>query len=364
MSELALEVGGLVYEGWTGGSVTRSLETISGTFGIRLSEKSPGTASPRAVKPGDACAAFLDGDRVIAGFIDSVRVTYDTESHEIEIAGRDATGDLVDCSAASEPGEWHDETLERIVAALCRPFGVSVRSDASAGDAAGTPFRRFRIEEGETVFEAIDRGCRMRGVLPLSDGAGGIVLGRPSRTRAGVRLEHRVNILRASGDASWLQRHSAYTLLGQQPGSDWITPGDAAHVFATAEDAGVTRYRPLTVIAEQALDAAEAAERIEWEAVVRAARSRRATVAVRGWRETPEADSPLWSPGRLVRIVDPWLGLDREMLVSRTVQGIGEEGTVTELELYPETAFLARIEPEEADDASGWWPSAAGAAAP
>ena len=194
----------------------------------------------------------------------------------------------------------------------------------------------------------------MRGVLPLSDGAGGIVLGRPSRTRAGVRLEHGDNVLRASGEASWLQRHSDYTLLGQQPGNDWITPEDAAHVAATATDPGVTRYRPLTIVAEQALDGAEAQERIEWEAVVRAARSRRVRAAVQGWRETPESDSPLWSPGRLVRIVDPWLGLDREMLVSGTTQSIGEEGTVTELELYPETAFLARIEPETEEGSELW----------
>ena len=55
MSGIALEVGGRVLEGWTAGTVTRSLETISGTFRIRLSEKRPGVGTPREVKPGDAC---------------------------------------------------------------------------------------------------------------------------------------------------------------------------------------------------------------------------------------------------------------------------------------------------------------------
>lgn len=369
MTDLTLAVGGRRYEGWTGATVTRSLETISGTFSIRLSEKSPGETTPRQVRPGDRCQVLLHGEAVITGWVDTVRASYDGESHEVEIAGRDATGDLVDCSAASEPGEWHDETLEAIVARLCRPFDISVRGGVSgaelvqglsggsptAATLATAPFRRFRIEEGETVFEAIERGCRMRGVLPLSDGAGGIVLGRPARTRAGVRLERKVNILSASGEASWLGRYSDYTLLGQQPGNDFLSPESAAHVIAEARDAGVTRHRPLTIIAEQALDTAEAQERIDWEANVRAGRARRATITVQGWRETPEDGAPLWEPGRLVQVRDDWLGLDREMLISAVTQSTGEDGSTSTLTLYPEGAFIARIEPEAEEETTGWW---------
>ena len=60
------------------------------------------------------------------------------------------TGDLVDCSAATEPGEWKDARLEEISAALCEPFDIGV----SVGDGidTGEPFARFRIEEAESVF--------------------------------------------------------------------------------------------------------------------------------------------------------------------------------------------------------------------
>lgn len=349
MTALALAVGGRSYEGWTAGTVTRALETIAGTFSIRLSEKSPGLVTPRHVKPGDRCRVTLHGEPAITGRVDTVRTSHSAETHEVEIAGRDDAGDLVDCSAASEPGEWHDETLERIVAALAQPFGIEVGAlEPSA------PFRRFRIEEGETAFEAIERGCRMRGVLPLSDGAGGIVLGRPARSRAGVRLERGVNILSASGEASWRGRHSDYTLLGQQPASEEVSPEAAAHVIAATRDPGVTRHRPLTMIAEQALDTAEAEERIEWEAVVRAGRARRATITVQGWRERPAPGAPIWAPGRLVQVRDDWLGLDREMLIAAVQQSTGPEGTLTRLTLYPESAFVARIRPEP-EEPTGLW---------
>ena len=336
------------HEGWTSATVTRALETLAGTFRCTLSERSPGEDEPRDIRPGAACEVALDGERVIRGHIDSVRVSYDAENHALEVSGRDATGDLVDCSAATTPGEWHDAKLEEIAAVLVADFGVTVVAEVDTGE----PFKRFRIEEGESVFEALDRACRFRAVLPLSDGAGGIVLGRPTRSRSETRLRRGDNILSASGDVSWLDRHSRYTLLGQQPGSDFITGADAAHVVASAADEGVTRHRPLTLVAEQALDTGEARERIEWEASVRAARSRRATLSVAGWREAP--GGALWTPGRLVRVTDDWLGLDRELLIAATRQSIDDGGTVTRMTLVPETAFSVRAEPEPEEE-TGWW---------
>lgn len=346
---VALTIAGRRHEGWTAATVTRALETIAGQFRITLSERAPGDAAPRVVRAGDPCELALDGDRVLKGHVDDARVSYDATSHSITVTGRDATGDLVDCSAATKPGEWHDETLEAIAAALAEPFGIAVRAETDTG----RPFRRFRIEEGETVFEAIERACRFRGVLPLSDGNGGLVLGRPARSRTGVRLERGVNILAASGESSWRDRFSAYTLLGQQPGSDFLSASEAAHVAATARDAGVNRHRPLTVVAEQGLDNAEAQERVDWEASVRAARSRRATIAVQGWREEP--GGPLWNPGRLVHVKDDWLGLNRELLVAAIEQSLSDAGTITRVTCMPEQAFARRLEDESEPDPTGFW---------
>ena len=64
---------------------------------------------------------------------------------------------------------------DRIVQALVQPYGISVAVETDIG----APFRKFRIDEGETVFEAVERACRFRAVLPLSDGAGNLILGSP-----------------------------------------------------------------------------------------------------------------------------------------------------------------------------------------
>ena len=225
---------------------------------------------------------------------------------------------------------------------MCAPFGISVSTETDTG----APFRRFRIEEGESVFEALDRACRFRAVLLLSDGRGGLILGSRLRMRgrSATRLERGVNILAASGTASWLGRFSEYTLLGQQAGNDDLSAEEVAHVEATARDIGVSRHRPLTIIGEQSQDPDEAKARIDWEANVRAARARSAAITVQGWREVP--DGALWAPGVLVPVSDDWLGIDQELLVSRVSQSLSSAGTVTQLDLVPRDAFAQRAEPE------------------
>ena len=352
---VALLINDRRHVGWTEATVTRSLETISGAFTVTLSEREPGETTPRVIRPGNACRVELEGDTVLQGWVDAVTVDYDARGHTIAVRGRDATGDLVDCSAASKPGEWSDARLEEIASALCEPFGISV----SRGIDTGAPFSRFRIEEGESVFEAIERACRFRAVLPLSDGRGGLILGGPTRSRTSTRLERGVNILSASGTASWLARFSDYTLLGQQAagsGADFagITAEQVAHVSATARDGGVDRHRPLTIIGEQSLDEDEARARIQWEANVRSARARSAHVTVQGWREVP--DGELWEPGRLVFLTDEWLGIAQELLVSSTSQSLSSGGTLTTLDLVPQDAFVQRAEPMDTSPlGSNFW---------
>ena len=194
MPDAVLVIGGRRLAGWTDVSVTASLERLDPEFRLSMSERAPGETTPRQVNPGDAASVELDGETVLTGFVDEVSPSYGPGSHVIAVTGRDATGDLVDCSAASEPGEWIETPLAGIAAALCQPFGIPV----SGG--AGEPFRKFRVEEGETVFESLDRACRLRGVLPRADGRGGVVLGPVVTSRAAVPPRARAKHARSLGD--------------------------------------------------------------------------------------------------------------------------------------------------------------------
>ncbi len=343
-----VEIGGRRYDGWTEAQVTRSLETVAGRFGITLSERWPGEREPRPIRPDDRVTIALDGETVLTGRVDAVSVSYDARSHAISVEGRDAAAELVDCSVPVTPVEWRGETLLSIASALAADFGIRVLTETFVG----APFEVFRTEEGETVWEAIGRGCAMRAVLAVSDGRGNVVLTRPQRRRAAVRLERGRNILSARASLDRRDRYGHYIVLAQQGGTDFLGNAETAHVLGEATDPGMRRQRRLVTIAEQGAGLAEAQERAEWEASVRAAQARRASVRVQGWREGESGR--LWAPGTVASVFDDALGLAGDMLIAMARQSISGEGTVTDIDLLPPDAFqLRREEPE--DEGIDWW---------
>lgn len=332
MADLRIVVNGTSYGGWREASVTRTIEAIAGSFELLVSQKFPGAPTLREINPGDACEITLDGEIVLSGYVDDVNGQYDRDSHTIAITGRDKTGDLVDCSAVHSPGEWHGYRIDQIAQILCGPFGVSV-TVAPTTD-LGQPFQDFRIQEGETAYEAIERACRMRAVLAVSDGQGGLVLTRAGTSKAPTPLVLGENILAGSGHSSLRERFRDYTVKGQVAGSDQLFGATAAGPAGFALDPIVQRYRPLVRVAEDQADSGVCETRARWEANVRAGRARRATYRVQGWRHA----TGLWQPNALVDVRDPLLGIATEMLIA-TVRHTLQSGSTTEIEVVRPEAF-------------------------
>lgn len=341
-----LSVDGAIHAGWTSVSINRSMENIAGTFSLSLSDRWPGSAGSRPIRPGSLCTLSIGDDVVITGHVDDVSPSFDSTSHSISITGRDATGDLVDCSAANEPGEWTERSLLQIIEALCKPFGITARAAIYVGKKILT----FRINEGETAFEAIELACRMRGVLSVSDGQGGLILTRASEA---VRITNNLtsgkagNIISGSGKSSWKDRYSEITVKGQQRGTDNTSGADNAEPYASTTDPNITRYRPLIVLAEDQGDAATFKERALWEASVRRARGRTATVTVQGWRGE---DGSLWQPMSITNIEAPEIGLNGEMLITAVDFTLSARGSLTSLSLSPPKAFELIAVPQDFEE--------------
>jgi len=348
--QVRLTVNGQIHDGWTEATVKRSIEQIAGTFDLTLTEKWSGQTTRRPIAAGSACRLHLGDDLVISGWIDDARPSITASDHSVQASGRDATGDLVDCSAVHSPGEWKDQNLTQICAALCAPFGIGV----TALTDIGTAFASFAIDEGETAFEAIERACRMRAVLPVSDSRGGLILTRadhPGAPVAELRTGADGNVLSATGGTSLRDRFSVITVKGQSQGDDFKDVTETASASGAASDSNVKRYRPLIVIAEDQGDGTSFADRAVWETSVRRARSRTAEVAVQGWRRS---NGQLWSPLDVVRTAVPELGLPETMLVTTVELTQSAEGTLTRLSLAPPKAFeLIALKGDE-DEESLW----------
>lgn len=328
-----LKVGGSYFGGWTGLSVTRSIEQIAGSFELEVTERWAGQAAVRPIKPGESCQVLLDGEPVITGYVDDVAIEFTADSHTIRISGRDKTGDLVDCSAIYKSGQWSSVTLDTLARDLLAPFGIGVKVATDLGG----PLSSHKIEPGETVFECLERAARMKAVLLTSDASGNLVITRASENVIGTVLVEGGNILSASGQFSWKDRHSVYTVKGQEKGSDEWSGEHAAHPSGAATDPVINRYRPLVVLAEEHGHGASFKDRAEWESSVRMGRGNRGSITVQGWcRE----DGPLWQPNTLVPVRSPLLWLDAEMLIVGCTWQLGERGTATQLSLARREAFV------------------------
>lgn len=347
MADIVLRVDGMRHRGWKEAHVTRSIDAVSGQFRLTATDRWPGQDERRPIRPGQSCAVEVDGETLITGYIDAVSGSLGSDSRGLSFAGRDSTCDLVDCSAVHRPGEWFDLAADQLVRIFCEPFGVPVALDT--GLPVGEAFLRFGLNTGEAAWEAIDRVCRARGILPVSDGLGGIRLMRPSSERAGTEMVEGQNILEIRVDHSLIGRFSEYIVLGQAFGIDDFFGDDAAAIEGRARDAGVPRDRPLVVMAE-GLDASEQLqERAEWEAAVRVARGTTVTVKVQGWRQRP--GGPLWQPNRITRVRAPAHDLDADMMISACEYRVEESsGTTTTMILRRPDAYLPQPTVQEAGD--------------
>lgn len=335
MAEISLRVGGKRYAGWKSVRVMRGIECVSGSFDLSVSDRWQADSAPWPIRKGDECELFIGAETLITGYVDAREPAYGPEEHSLSVAGRDRTGDLVDCSALLKTWEFLNVPVLTLAKRVAEPFGISVT--LSPGLQVPPPLAKVTADPGDTAFEVIERACRMAGLLAVADGRGGLLLTRPGRGRAATELVEGQNILAASSREDASGRYARYVVMGQHAGADETFGESAARVQATARDAGERRTaRVLVIRPEGNVTPAHAKRRAEWEATVRAARGDTVTVTVQGWTQ---ADGSVWPVNALVRVRSPRIDVDGDLLICQAVYGADEGGTTTQLTLRRPDAF-------------------------
>lgn len=331
---LQLRVEGKKYGGWKSIRVTRTMEALCGSFALSVSEKWAGQGKVWPIKEEDECAVLIGDWPVVVGYVDRRSVSFSATDHALSVEGRDKTSALVDCSADLAQWEFKNVDLKAFAEKLCAPFGISVNVQSGLEIPR---VAKLSVDPGESAFEALERACRLAGVLPVAD-SGDVLLTRSGSTRAVTALVEGENILAASLSCDATERFSKYKVLGQHRGSDDFFGEGAARVSGQAQDAGVRRTdRTRIVQADGNTTSAQAKRRAEWEAIVRAARAQTASVTVQGWTQ---GDGSLWPVNALVQVKSAMLGLDTDMLIVEAASLLDESGTTTQLSLKRPDAFL------------------------
>ena len=336
--DLALVINGTAYRGWKRAEINRSLERMAGSFQLVFSERWAEDMAPIPIYEGDECQIKADGDTMITGYVDSIDLDEGPTQASATATGRSKTGDLVDCSAIYKRGQWRGASLIQIARDLCGDFGITVNSDVDLSE----KFRRYSIQEGETVAECLERGARARGVMMTTDDTGNLLFVRGGQgNRSNTVIERGRNIKRSSRKGSWAERHSQYIVKAQEAGDANRHGASASQPKATATDSDLgSRHRPLIILAEEQANTAQLKDRAAWERNVRAGRSSRYTCTVLGWRDEV---GDLWAPGVIVRVIDDRADINADLVIASTRQIVDIGGDTTELELTVPHAFA--IEP-------------------
>ncbi|XZG71732.1 phage baseplate assembly protein [Chitinibacteraceae bacterium HSL-7] len=339
MSEnlVRLTVNGYDFSGWKEVSITAGIERVARDFSLLVTyPRDAGVPQfSGLIRPHDECEVFIGSDKVLTGFVDGTPVEYDGESMRFAVNGRSLTGDLVDCSAIGGANQWRAQRLEQIAAALAAEYGVKVVADVPTGE----PVADFAIEQGETVFEAIDRLLKSRQFWASDDEHGVLRIIKAGSRRAGGSLVLGENILQGAAERDYKQRFSEYRCKGQQAGTD-DRFGDAANQSsARSGDALVRRRRVLLLTQSGQASAADCQRRVRFEHASRYSQSLAAQYTVQGWRS---GNGVLWQPNQMVRVVDPVIGFDADLLIIEVTWSLSAQGMKTQLKVAPVDGWLDR----------------------
>jgi prophage tail gpP-like protein len=356
MSDLALVVNGRRYGGWKGVRVTRSIESLAGSFDLDVSDRWGGQDKPWPIAEEDECRVEIDGVVVIDGYVDRRSPSISASSRSLSFSGRDRAAALVDNSVLLDKWTFRDVTILEVARKLAEPFGIAVSVQPGLGT---LPVGKVVVSPGESPFDVLAGEAPKAGVLLVSSGRGGVVLTRAGSARAATPLLEAKNIISASGDYDASERFARYVVLTQVAGTDEAS-GEATRIRGEASDPAVRRKNRVRVIRpDEGMSADAARRRADWEARIRAARSESISVTVQGWTQP---SGGIWPLNALVTVNMPSVGADGEMLISQIDHSLDEGGEITQLRLVRPDAFTPEPKAAVVRKGGGLWKELAGGA--
>lgn len=352
---MRLEVDGIEYDNFIAASCELRLDALSSTF--TFDAVAP-DGQPLPFKGGEACKVVVDGETVLTGYVEVVRVNYDREDHTVTVSGRDKTGDLLDSMIDSFDDVRGDGlTLKALIERVIAQLGLGVQV---VDEVAPAPFNAAEDiaapEPGDNAFSFIETYSRKRQVLLTSNSAGDVVIATNSGQAAEGAIQHIIgaednNVLSASFSYDTTGRYNAYTISSGLNPVALNLAGDTDLASLVSQGGGafdteIRTGRQLVLISESPFSASNCEARAKWEADVRKARGLVYSATVPGYRVGGD-EGALWATNRIYQVVDDYVGKVEPMLCnSITFLFDIEGGRRTTLGFVGQNAYTLNIEPD------------------
>lgn len=357
MSDVTLTVNDREYGGWKSVRITRSIESLAGSFSLDVVDHWFGYETGWVIQEEDECVVSIDDEVVIHGFVDQRKPSFSGTSRQLSYSGRDKSAVLVDCSVILSQWSFRNEKIGTIFKKLAEGFSIKVIADTGlySLEVPG----KIAVNPGEKAFEIMSRIAKMVGVLIVADGDGIIRITRSGVDRSPESLIEGENILSANAIYDMTRRYRNYMIMTTPPGGD-NTNGQSLRIKVLSSDDGVTRdERILLIRPDNGMSAEFAQKRVDWEARIRASKSETASITVHGWKRT---NGELWTVNEIVYVKSPTLGIDGQMLITQVEFALGLSGETTQIKLTRPDAFEPTPAEGVQQSAGGGWKQPAGGA--
>lgn len=345
---LSILVDGRQFVGWTRARVRSSMLEAADSFELEVTR-----GEPWLIRGDTEADVLLGTDVLLRGRVDALNASLGGQGVRVGVAGRSLSSDLIDGSFAGKATDLIGQTLEQVVEYLTAPYDVQVQGAVPDAE----PFELFSIQPAESAWAALERACRLRGVLLTSTPAGALELVQPGAYAADVALVEGQNLKAATLQVDRSGRFRTYKIAGVPNAAGFKAlinkqKPTAAEAFAT--DPAIREARRLTLLPEQGVDFTNAQARADWEASYRAAKGAVLQLLTVGWRQHRRG-AP-WRKNMLVRVSVPSLYVEQVLLI-RDVDYSRDEanGQQTLLTCVRPGAFTPNpVVPQEDSPSSGW----------
>ena len=369
INKVRILVDGEFYDGWKSALIEMSMTQICRAFVLSVTDDFPGNERFLRLQPGQKVELFIGNDKVCTGYITSTPIKYDAKTIDVQVQGKSRTVDLVDCCSpwaaiasggtGSGSGDswpevqginptnsgkpvkasktvntsWHNVSVEKIIADLCAPYGITVNCQVDIG----TKLTNFTVNPGEKVFDSIGRLLR-KDNLVISDDAYGnlVILDAGAGGQCTDSLEVGKNVLSGSANFDFTQVYSKYAVLGQHKGDDLNFGPAVSQDEGIADDERINRYRLLVIKDTGQSSNAITKNRAEFEKTYRFQSVYKSTHTVQGWRQS---DTSLWALNKMVYVEDSILNQSRNLLINSIKFSLSEKVSTTEIETIDLNAY-------------------------
>lgn len=302
--QIKVVVAGDVFTAWEEVKWRAAFDENCRGFSLKAATELGAAATHALFALGTPVQIFAGADLVLSGYVDRRKPKFDDEGSSIVIVGRSKSGDLVDCGADHDSGDFEDMDPVEIGNAIARGIGCKFETDQTLEKIA-----HYRLTPGMTIFSAVEQLCRDQNLTLTGLANGNVRITKAGSTRHAGGLYEGGNILSAEAEHNASNRHSRITVRGQRADGHG---DDALEIEAVAEDSKVTRFRPHIIIHRESTSKAFAKGRAATRRDRAAGKALRSDVEVQGFRDDAGA---LFEPGRLIWTESATLGIAQDMLI-------------------------------------------------